>query len=574
MEFKEVISLLEEVGQNEIISKLKEVSKEEQKEFVNQINELDKFCRGGIKDYIKRAKILLENSAKKMNSFHDYKIEVPYDIPHIKVGDDEFYELEKLGLNELKNSVFVLTAGGLGERLGYSGIKIGLQTELITLRPYIQLYIESIKAYEDRVKKAEKMPPEWYIPFCIMTSGDTHDKTKTFLEENANFGMKKEQIILIKQHKLPAIIDNDCHLALQKDKFLLLTKPHGHGDIHYLLYQSGLAQKWLNEGKTYMIQFMDTNALAFNCVPSTIGVSVKYNYDVNSTFVTRRAQEKIGALCKLTDKNGKISYANIEYNQLDSLFKEKYNGIGDIPGKNGFCDFPGNLNVLVFKLKPYLNIISESKGLVPEFVNPKYTDETRTKFKAPTRLETLMQDVPKLVKGNGTVGNTYFDRWFCFSACKNNIHDSCERLRKKESGESAFTVEREIFKYNEIILKDVLGKLEIINTEPENSVMIEDLKITFGPKIIIYPSFAASVTELRDKMNHMKKNIRMTNNSTLVLKNDITIDEGIDLDGYLVVDKDAKDYIVCKNKRNIMYRKLKEGEGENYEKIRGYTIDK
>ena len=574
MEFKEVISLLEEVGQNEIISKLKEVSKEEQKEFVNQINELDKFCRGGIKDYIKRAKILLENSAKKMNSFHDYKIEVPYDIPHIKVGDDEFYELEKLGLNELKNSVFVLTAGGLGERLGYSGIKIGLQTELITLRPYIQLYIESIKAYEDRVKKAEKMPPEWYIPFCIMTSGDTHDKTKTFLEENANFGMKKEQIILIKQHKLPAIIDNDCHLALQKDKFLLLTKPHGHGDIHYLLYQSGLAQKWLDEGKTYMIQFMDTNALAFNCVLSTIGVSVKYNYDVNSTFVTRRAQEKIGALCKLTDKNGKISYANIEYNQLDSLFKEKYNGIGDIPGKNGFCDFPGNLNVLVFKLKPYLNIISESKGLVPEFVNPKYTDETRTKFKAPTRLETLMQDVPKLVKGNGTVGNTYFDRWFCFSACKNNIHDSCERLRKKESGESAFTVEREIFKYNEIILKDVLGKLEIINTEPENSVMIEDLKITFGPKIIIYPSFAASVTELRDKMNHMKKNIRMTNNSTLVLKNDITIDEGIDLDGYLVVDKDAKDYIVCKNKRNIMYRKLKEGEGENYEKIRGYTIDK
>jgi UDP-sugar pyrophosphorylase len=574
MEFKEVISLLEEVGQNEIISKLKEVSKEEQKEFVNQINELDKFCRGGIKDYIKRAKILLENSAKKMNSFHDYKIEVPYDIPHIKVGDDEFYELEKLGLNELKNSVFVLTAGGLGERLGYSGIKIGLQTELITLRPYIQLYIESIKAYEDRVKKAEKMPPEWYIPFCIMTSGDTHDKTKTFLEENANFGMKKEQIILIKQHKLPAIIDNDCHLALQKDKFLLLTKPHGHGDIHYLLYQSGLAQKWLDEGKTYMIQFMDTNALAFNCVPSTIGVSVKYNYDVNSTFVTRRAQEKIGALCKLTDKNGKISYANIEYNQLDSLFKEKYNGIGDIPGKNGFCDFPGNLNVLVFKLKPYLNIISESKGLVPEFVNPKYTDETRTKFKAPTRLETLMQDVPKLVKGNGTVGNTYFDRWFCFSACKNNIHDSCERLRKKESGESAFTVEREIFKYNKIILKDVLGKLEIINTEPENSVMIEDLKITFGPKIIIYPSFAASVTELRDKMNHMKKNIRMTNNSTLVLKNDITIDEGIDLDGYLIVDKDAKDYIVCKNKRNIMYRKLKEGEGENYEKIRGYTIDK
>ena len=499
MELEDVINLLEEVGQNEIVSKLKKVSKVEQKDFVDQVNELDKACRGGIKDYIKRAKVLLENSANKMNSFHDYKIEVPYDIPHIKVGNDEFYELEKLGFNELKTSVFVLVAGGLGERLGYNGIKIGLQTELLTLRPYIELYIESIKAYEDRVKKVEKVSSDWYIPFCIMTSGDTHDKTKSFLEKHSNFGMKKDQIILIKQNKLPAILDNDCHLALQKDKFLLLTKPHGHGDIHYLLYQSGLAQKWINEGRKYMIQFMDTNALAFNCVLSTIGVSVKFKYDINSTFVTRRAQEKIGALCKLIDKNGKTSYANIEYNQLDSLFKEKYNGIGDIPNKEGFCDFPGNLNVLVFDLKPYLNILSKTKGLVPEFVNPKYVDETRKKFKAPTRLETLMQDVPKLVKNGETVGNTYFDRWFCFSACKNNIHDSCERLRKLESGESAFTVEREIFKYNEIILKDVLGKLEVINTEPENSVMIEDCKITFGPKIIMYPSFAASVTELRDK---------------------------------------------------------------------------
>ena len=574
MELQDIIKLLEEVGQDEIVSKLKEVSEEEQREFVNQVNELDKACRGGIKDYIKRAKVLLANSAKKMNSFHDYKIEVPYDIPHIKVGDEEFYELEKLGFNELKNSVFVLVAGGLGERLGYNGIKIGLQTELLTLRPYIELYIESIKAYEDRVRKVENVSSDWYIPFCIMTSGDTHDKTKAFLEKNSNFGMKKDQIILIKQNKLPAILDNDCHLALQKDKFLLLTKPHGHGDIHYLLYTSGLAQKWINEGKKYMIQFMDTNALAFNCVLSTIGVSVKYNYDVNSTFVTRRAQEKIGALCKLIDKNGKTSYANIEYNQLDSLFKEKYNGIGDIPNKNGFCDFPGNLNVLVFNLKPYLEIISDSKGLVPEFVNPKYVDETRKKFKAPTRLETLMQDVPKLVKNGESIGNTYFDRWFCFSACKNNIHDACERLRKKESGESAFTVEREIFKYNEIILKDVLGKLEVINTEPENTVIIEDCKITFGPKIIIYPSFAASVTELRDKLNHMKKNIRMTNNSTLILKNDIMIDEGIDLDGYLVVDKNEKDFIVCKNNKKIMYRRLKEGEGENYEKIRGYTVDK
>ena len=572
MDLKRVIELLEEVGQEEIISKLKKVSIEEQNEFVKQINELDKACRGGIKDYIKRAKILLEKSKNKQNSFHQYKIEVPYDIPRIDIGSKEFYELEELGFKEIKDSVFVLVAGGLGERLGYKGIKIGLQTELLTLRTYIELYIEHIKAYEDRIRKKENLPSEWFIPFCIMTSGDTNEGTISFLKEHSNFGMKDNQISLLKQDKLPAILDNDCHLALRKDKFLLETKPHGHGDIHYLLYKSGKAKKWFDEGKKYMIQFMDTNALAFNCVPSTVGVSVKYNYDVNSTVVLRRAQEKIGALCKLIDKDGKTSLANIEYNQLDSLFKEKYNGKGDIPNKEGFCDFPGNLNVLVFKLGPYLNIIEESKGLVPEFVNPKYVDDTRSKFKAPTRLETLMQDVPKLIKNNGTEGYTYFNRWFCFSACKNNLHDACERLKKGESAECAFSVEREIFLYNEKIMKEVIGKLEIINNEPPNELIIGDCKVTFGPKIIIYPSFAATVTELRDKLKHMKKNIKMTNNSTLILKNDVMIDEGIDLDGYLIVDKDLKDYVICKNKNNVIYRLLKEDEGKNYERIRGYTI--
>lgn len=32
-----------------------------------------------------------------------------------------------------------------------------------------------------------------------------------------------------------------------------------------------------------------------------------------------------------------------------------------------------------------------------EFINPKYADETKTKFKSSARLECLMQDYPKLL---------------------------------------------------------------------------------------------------------------------------------------------------------------------------------
>jgi len=567
-----VLKLLEELGQDEIISKFNRVSPKEQKEFVSQVNRLDKACRGGIKDYLKRAKILLEKSRKNVNYFHDFTIEVPDNIPHINIGSEEFYELDQLGFDQIKDTVFVLVAGGLGERLGYSGIKIGLQNELITLRTYIEVYTDFIKAFEDRIRKKEEMPSDWFIPFCIMTSGDTHDKTVSLLKSHSNFGLKQNQITILKQNKIPAIIDNECHLALKQDKFLLETKPHGHGDIHYLLYQSGKAKLWLKKGKRYLVQFMDTNVLAFNCIPASIGASEKFNFDINSIVVPRRPKDAIGIISKLTDKNGNSVVQNVEYNQVDSLLRDRYNGKGDVPNKKGLCDFPGNLNVLVFKLNSYLNILEESKGLVPEFVNPKYADETRTKFKSPTRLECLMQDVPKLIKNGEIVGYTYFDRWFCFTACKNNLHDACQKLKNNETGESAFTVERDIFNYNERIMKDIIGKLEVVKNEPENELEINGINVKFGPKIIIYPSFAPTVSELRDKLLHMKQKIRMTNNSTLILKNDVLIEEGIDLDGYLIIDKNVKNFLVCKNHKKIMYSLLKKGEGKIHEKLRGYTI--
>ena len=215
--------------------------------------------------------------------------------------------------------------------------------------------------------------------------------------------------------------------------------------------------------------------------------------------------------------------------------------------------------------------MDQTKGLIPEFVNPKYTDETRSKFKSPTRLECLMQDLPKLLNNGEKVGFTSYERWFCFSACKNNLNDACGKLKKNQTPESAFSVEQDVFTYNRKIMEQIIKKLEVVNTEPENEVVIDECKIKFGPKIIVYPSFSATVFELRDKLTHMKKNIKMTNNSTLILKNDVNIEEGIDLDGYYVVEKDEK-MVECKNKKNVVYVALKEGEGKVYEKIRGYTI--
>jgi UDP-sugar pyrophosphorylase len=46
----------------------------------------------------------------------------------------------------LIGTAFVLVAGGLGERLGFSGIKVALPTELVTGTTYIQYYLKYLEA--------------------------------------------------------------------------------------------------------------------------------------------------------------------------------------------------------------------------------------------------------------------------------------------------------------------------------------------------------------------------------------------------------------------------------------------
>ena len=49
------------------------------------------------------------------------------------LGSKEFIKTEKEGIKELGNVGFVLVAGGLGERLGYSDIKVSIHRNVAIL---------------------------------------------------------------------------------------------------------------------------------------------------------------------------------------------------------------------------------------------------------------------------------------------------------------------------------------------------------------------------------------------------------------------------------------------------------
>ena len=47
--------------------------------------------------------------------------------------------------------------------------------------------------------------------------------------------METDQITFMKQEKVPAMLDIKAKLAFDQSNFIE-TKPHGHGDIHFLMH--------------------------------------------------------------------------------------------------------------------------------------------------------------------------------------------------------------------------------------------------------------------------------------------------------------------------------------------------
>jgi len=69
--------------------------------------------------------------------------------------------------------------------------------------------------------------------------------------------------------QVPCLIDNSARLAMDEsegNEGRLLTKPHGHGDVHVLMHTTGTAQRWLDGGKELIYIFQDTNALSGNAI--------------------------------------------------------------------------------------------------------------------------------------------------------------------------------------------------------------------------------------------------------------------------------------------------------------------
>ncbi|XP_031495460.1 UDP-sugar pyrophosphorylase [Nymphaea colorata] len=494
--------------------------------FFNQVTLLNNSYPGGLLSYIRNARSLLADSKAGKNPYDGFIPSVPSGEV-LSFGDENFMMLEEVGVKEACRAAFVLVAGGLGERLGYNGIKLALPSESTSGTLFLQHYIESILALQDASCKLVEGSCQRQIPLVIMTSDDTHSRTLKLLESNAYFGMSSSQVILLKQEKVACLADNDASLALDpNDKYKIQTKPHGHGDVHALLYSSGLLNEWCKLGLKWVLFFQDTNGLLFKAIPASLGVSATKSYHVNSLAVPRKAKEAIGGITRLSHADGRTMVINVEYNQLDPLLRATGHPDGDVNDETGYSPFPGNINQLILELSPYMDELQKTNGAIAEFVNPKYKDSTKTSFKSSTRLECMMQDYPKTLPPTASVGFTVMDTWLAYAPVKNNPKDAA-KVPKGNPHHSATTGEMAIYRANSLILRKAGGHIEDPKLEVYNGQEVE-----VWPRVAWKPKWAITFADVKRKV----RSCRISQRSTFVLKGPNIFIEDLFLDGALIVN--------------------------------------
>ena len=216
-----------------------------------------------------------------------------------------------------------------------------------------------------------------------------------------------------------------------------------------------------------------------------------------------------------------------------------------------------------------------SQGIIAEFVNPKYTDDTKSAFKKPTRLETMMQDLPKLFGESEKVGVTIFSRMWSFSPNKNNVEDAAAKIASGGPADSSATAENDFYASGRARLEVAGMKVEEAGQE-----MILGIPFTRGPKVILRPAFAMTLEEGCDKVSGGS----ISGESTLIIDgSDITLDR-VELSGStaLVVKACEGAKVTVKGTfENEGFKLVKLTEAERsaesdvpeYLKIRGYKFE-
>lgn len=196
----------------------------------------------------------------------------------------------------------LILAGGQGTRLRFEGPKGLFPVTVIKHKTLFQLFAEKILAAK-KLYQSE-------IPLAIMTSLEHLEMIRRYFVTHEYFGLNAENISFFAQSNLP-LLDLKGNLFLE-ERYKIAEGPDGNGSVFQCFQESGIFDKWQNQGIRYLNTILIDNSLADPADADLIGFHKLQNATVTVKSVLREdPNEKVGVL---VEKNQKVHVE--EYSEL------------------------------------------------------------------------------------------------------------------------------------------------------------------------------------------------------------------------------------------------------------------
>ncbi|MDR1695980.1 MAG: UTP--glucose-1-phosphate uridylyltransferase [Endomicrobium sp.] len=472
--FREIIGILIELNDTNALDAIfNKANNENRIELLSALAELNN--RRSLAEYVETFKTIAASSKEGVNPTTGKTTNPVKEKSAKQIGgfeDRQYQRYSDEGLKHADELAVVLVAGGVGDRLRYKvrnekgelvdGIKIGIQPSIIDQQSYLENVLSEMDGYA--LQQGNNAHPI----LTIMTSDSTHDMTVKFITEKLGYTLKEvevapgivrveltnnarptDKIYIMTQKNVPGILGPDGRLAIAEDKdeagnptghYSLETKPHGHGDVHELMYRTGVAGELQKAGKSKLMFIQDTNGAVMNTALSMTGMMFEEGKKLAvGTVAIDPGVDAVGSLIEVTDpETGRTYVFNLEYNYVKEMIKNGTIKQEDVPNY-----INGNVNIFAVDVGAYIGILERTEGKVGEFTNPKPSSDPNT-YKSTARIETEMQRIYTEFAEDEVGIINFHDRPFAFTTAKNGIRNADGSFVEGEQKETLPSSEEDI----------------------------------------------------------------------------------------------------------------------------------
>ena len=286
-------------GQEHLLAFYEELSPEGQQGLLDQLGGIDFDAIDGMIDrYVRRPVDPPVPDDLEPATYYPHEPGGSYDAAHYR---DVGQELIRAG----KVAAFCV-AGGQATRLGWSGPKGTFPATVVTGKPLFRVLAEQVVASRNRYSVV--------IPFYVLTSPLNDTVTRSFMQDNNCFGLRRRNLFMFPQGLLPSFEIGTGRMLLA-DKGTVAMNPDGHGGSLHAMAVSGALADMRARGIEYISYVGVDNPLVKVIDPLFLGLHAAApdsSAEMSSKMVPKTdPDEKVGVFCRSGGKTIIVEYINL-----------------------------------------------------------------------------------------------------------------------------------------------------------------------------------------------------------------------------------------------------------------------